>query len=328
MARDTLNRSLSVAPMMECTDRHERYFLRLISRHVLLYTEMVTTGAILHGDLKRLLGFDPFEHPVALQVGGSDPGDLARCAKVGQDFGYDEINLNLGCPSDRVQSGRFGACLMAEPELVADCVKAMKDAVDVPVTVKTRIGIDDRDSYEELVQFVEIVAKTGCKTFIFHARKAWLQGLSPKENREIPPLRYDVVYRIKGDFPELDVIVNGGITTLDAVRDHLKAVDGVMIGREAYSNPYFLASVDQDFFGEQDAVLSRHEILDRYVDYMETQHFAGVRLNQMTKHIMGLFQGIPGARAWRRYIGENVHLPDANMDVVRQAAQFVHASFL
>lgn len=314
--------------MMECTDRHERYFLRLISRHVLLYTEMVTTGAILHGDQERLLGFDPFEHPVALQVGGSDPGNLARCAKVGQNFGYDEINLNLGCPSDRVQSGRFGACLMEEPELVADCVKAMKSVVDVPVTVKTRIGIDDRDSYEELVQFVETVAKTGCKTFIFHARKAWLQGLSPKENREVPPLRYDVVYRIKGDFPELDVIVNGGITTLDAVRDHLKAVDGVMIGREAYSNPYFLASVDRDFFGEQDAVLSRHEILERYLDYMETQHFDGVRLNQMTKHIIGLFQGMPGARAWRRHISENAHLSDASIDVVRQAAQFVNASFL
>ena len=314
--------------MMECTDRHERYFLRLISRHVLLYTEMVTTAAILHGDQERLLGFDLFEHPVAIQVGGSDSEDLARCAKVGQNFGYAEINLNVGCPSDRVQSGRFGACLMEEPELVADCVKAMKNAVDVPVTVKTRIGIDDRDSYEELVQFVETVAKTGCKTFIFHARKAWLQGLSPKENREVPPLRYDVVYRIKRDFPELDVIVNGGITTLDAVRDHLKAVDGVMIGREAYSNPYFLASVDQDFFGDQDAVLSRHEILEQYLDYMEAQHFNGVRLNQMTKHILGLFQGMPGARAWRRHISENAHLPDANIDVVRQAAQFVNASFL
>ena len=314
--------------MMECTDRHERYFLRLISRHVLLYTEMVTAAAILHGDQERLLGFDLFEHPVAIQVGGSDSEDLARCAKVGQNFGYAEINLNVGCPSDRVQSGRFGACLMEEPELVADCVKAMKNAVDVPVTVKTRIGIDDRDSYEELVQFVETVAKTGCKTFIFHARKAWLQGLSPKENREVPPLRYDVVYRIKRDFPELDVIVNGGITTLDAVRDHLKAVDGVMIGREAYSNPYFLASVDQDFFGDQDAVLSRHEILEQYLDYMEAQHFNGVRLNQMTKHILGLFQGMPGARAWRRHISENAHLPDANIDVVRQAAQFVNASFL
>ena len=318
-----LNRRFSIAPMMDCTDRHERYFLRLISRHVFLYTEMVTTGAIVHGDRERLLAFDSFEHPVALQLGGSDPEELAVCAKVGEDWGYDEINLNVGCPSDRVQSGRFGACLMGEPALVRDCVAAMSSAVSIPVTVKTRIGIDDRDSYEDLVDFVETVSASGCKIFAFHARKAWLQGVSPKKNREIPPLRYDVVYQIKQDFPGIEVVVNGGITSLDIAAEHLEHVDGVMVGREAYSNPYFLADVDRRFFGAGNPVLSRHEILSAFLPYVSGQLQKGTRLHQMARHLVGLFAGMPGARAWRRYVSENAHKSGAGVDVLETAAQHV-----
>ncbi len=318
-----LNRVLSVAPMMDWTDRHERYFLRLFSRRILLYTEMITTGAILHGDRERILGYDAREHPLALQVGGSDPEALAECAKIGQDCGYDEVNLNLGCPSDRVQTGRFGACLMAEPDRVARCVEAMGRAVEVPVTVKTRIGIDDRDSYSELRHFVQTVANAGCRVFIVHARKAWLQGLSPKENREIPPLRYDMVYRLKQDFSDLEIVMNGGIKTLDHIRQHLTCVDGAMIGREAYQNPYFLASADPMFYGDERPVLTRHEILEQFVAYAETQLARGVRLGQMTRHILGLFQGAPGARAWRRHLSEQAHKKDAGTEVIREAAQRV-----
>ncbi len=323
MAEATLNRLVSVAPMMDCTDRHERYFLRLISCRLLLYTEMVTTGAILHGDLERLLGFDARERPLALQVGGSSPEDLAECARIGQDRGYDEVNLNLGCPSDRVQSGRFGACLMAEPDLVADCIEAMRLAVQVPVTVKTRIGIDHRDSYEELAHFVQTVAGAGCETFIIHARKAWLQGLSPKQNREVPPLRYDLVYQLKRDFPHLEVVINGGITSLEEVRAHLDAVDGVMIGREAYQNPYLLAGVDQMFYGGGGPVQTRREILDAFIPYVEAQLKRGVRLNQMTRHIVGLFQAVPGARAWRRHLSENAHKPGTGVEMIREAVEHV-----
>ena len=248
-----LDRRLSVAPMLDWTDRHCRYFLRLITRRTLLYTEMVTTGALIHGDRERHLGFDPAEHPVALQLGGSDPESLAACARLGADRGYDEINLNVGCPSDRVQNGRFGACLMAEPRLVAECVAAMKGRVAIPVTVKTRIGIDNRDSYEELVEFVTEIAAAGCDALIVHARKAWLQGLSPKENRDIPPLRYDLVERLKGDFPGLSISINGGVTTLAQASDLLQRLDGVMIGREAYQNPWVLAQADQVIFGDPDA---------------------------------------------------------------------------
>jgi len=308
---------------MDCTDRHERYFLRLISRHVLLYTEMVSTGAIVHGDKERLLGFDVFEHPVALQLGGSDPEALAMCAKVGEDWGYDEINLNVGCPSDRVQSGRFGACLMSEPKLVRDCVAAMRSVVSVPVTVKTRIGIDDRDSYEDLTDFVETVSASGCRTFALHARKAWLEGLSPKENRDVPPLRYDVVYQIKQDFPDIEVVINGGITSLDIVAEHLEHVDGVMVGREAYSNPYFLADVDRRFFCDEDTAPSRHEILLAFLPYVSDQLQKGTRLNQMSRHLIGLFAGMPGARAWRRYLSENAHQWGAGVDVLETAAQYV-----
>ncbi len=319
----TKHRTFSVAPMMDCTDRHARYFMRLITRQALLYTEMVTTGAIIHGDRHHLLGYHPFEHPIALQLGGSDPNDLTVCAQIGQDWGYDEINLNVGCPSDRVQSGRFGACLMAEPELVRDCVGAMRQAVSIPVTVKTRIGIDEQDSYEALTGFVDTVSESGCDVFIFHARKAWLQGLSPKENREIPPLKYDVVYQIKRDFPHLHVSINGGIKTLDEVVKHLAGVDGVMVGREAYSNPYFMSEVDRQLFGDDHSVLSRHEVLKHYLMYVEQQLEKGCRLNQMSRHLVGLFQGQPGARAWRRYISENAHKPNADASVLQIAATYV-----
>ena len=318
------SRRFSIAPMMDCTDRHERYFLRLISRRVLLYTEMVATDAILYGDRARLLEFDAFEHPTALQLGGSDPEDLALCAKVGEDWGYDEINLNVGCPSNRVQSGRFGACLMQEPELVRDCVCAMRDAVNIPVTVKTRIGIDDRDSYEELVNFVETVAESGCKVFAFHARKAWLRGLSPKENRTVPPLAYDVVYQIKRDFSDLVVVINGGITSLNAVATHLTHVDGVMVGREAYSNPYFLSNVDHRFFGAARSIPSRQEILQAFLPYVSTQLDQGVRLHHIARHLMGLFAGRPGAKAWRRYIGKNAHRNDAGVEMLKAAAHLIH----
>jgi tRNA-dihydrouridine synthase A len=311
-----LNRRLSVAPMMDYTDRHDRYFLRLISRQALLYTEMVTTGAVLHGDCQRLLAFDPMEHPLALQLGGSEPLELARCARIAEELGYDEVNLNAGCPSDRVQSGRFGACLMAEPDLVAECMSAMKEAVAIPVTIKTRIGIDDRDSYSQLTHFVDRIAAAGCQVFIIHARKAWLQGLSPKENREIPPLRYQVVYRLKNDFPDLNIIINGGITDLNQAGHHLQFVDGAMIGRAAYHNPYLLAPVDQGFFGAATPPLTRHQVIEYFLPYVERQLTRGNRLGSMTRHILGLFQGQPGARAWRRHLSENAHRPGARVEVI------------
>jgi tRNA-dihydrouridine synthase A len=311
----------SVAPMLDWTDRHCRYFHRLISQHALLYTEMVTTGALVHGDPHRFLQFNAAENPVAFQLGGSNPGDLATCAKMVEEYGYDEVNLNVGCPSDRVQNGRFGACLMAEPELVADCVAAMKQAVSIPVTVKSRIGIDDRDSYEELAHFISTVANAGCETFIIHARKAWLSGLSPKENRDIPPLRYDVVYRIKQDFPQLEIILNGGITTLDQAEDCLQHVDGVMVGREVYHNPYLLADVDRRFFGDIKEPRSREAIMQLLIPYIREQLELknGVRLNSITRHILGLFHGEPGARGWRRHLSENVCKPGADINVLLDA---------
>lgn len=296
---------LSVAPMMDWTDRHERFFLRQISRHVRLYTEMVTTGAILHGDRTRLLAFDSAEHPVALQLGGSEPEALAECAKIGADFGYDEINLNVGCPSDRVQSGRFGACLMAEPELVARGVAAMRDAVDIPVTVKHRIAIDDQPEWDTLIGFVDAVAAAGCARVIVHARKAWLEGLSPRENREVPPLHYDLVYRLKTERPDLHVTINGGIETLDETAAHLAHVDGVMLGRAAYQNPYVLAEADRRFFDTDAPVRSRHDVIDAFAVYVEREFAAGTPLIAMTRHILGLFNGLPGARAWRRCLSEN-----------------------
>ncbi|MGE0330046.1 MAG: tRNA dihydrouridine(20/20a) synthase DusA [Ramlibacter sp.] len=292
---------LSVAPMMDWTDRHCRYFHRLLSRHALLYTEMVTTGALIHGDVPRHLRFNAEEHPVALQLGGSEPADLAQCARLGQQWGYDEINLNCGCPSERVQRGAFGACLMAEPQLVADCVKAMVDVVDVPVTVKHRIGIDKTESYEFVRDFVGTVAEAGCKVFIVHARNAWLQGLSPKENREVPPLRYALVHRLKAEFPHLTIAINGGITTSEQVAQQLQLLDGVMIGREAYHNPWWLASWEGAFFGVADAGLTREEVELKMCDYMAREAAAhGTPWSSIARHMLGLRHGLPGARRWRQ----------------------------
>jgi tRNA-dihydrouridine synthase A len=305
--------------MMEWTDRHCRYFLRQISRHCRLYSEMVTSAALLRGDPERLLAFHPAERPLALQLGGCDPVELAQAARLGEAYGYDEINLNLGCPSDRVRSGRFGACLMAEPERVADCVAAMTASVAVPVTVKIRIGIDDQDSYEALAVFVERLAGAGCRTFIVHARKAILKGLSPKENRSVPPLRYDVVYRLKNAFPGLAIILNGGIRQLDEAAVHLGYVDGVMLGREAYHNPYVLSRVDARFFADPRAVPDRVDIVERMLPYIERELGAGTELKHITRHLLGLFQGVPGARAWRRHLSEYAHWTDAGPDVILDA---------
>jgi tRNA-dihydrouridine synthase A len=305
--------------MLDWTDRHCRYFMRLLSQHAVLYTEMITTGALIHGPRDDLLRFSDFEQPVAIQLGGSEPADLARCAIMAQEVGYSEINLNVGCPSDRVQSGRFGACLMAEPELVADCMSAMISAVDIPVTVKSRIGIDRQDSFDELSHFIEVVKGSGCNTFIIHARKAWLDGLSPKQNRDIPPLHYDRVYAIKERFPELEVIINGGIKTLSEVTEHLQHVDGVMMGREAYSNPYLLASVDQQFYGLSDTGIERDEVVKQLLPYIQDHLDEGGRLNHITRHITGLYQGMPGAKIWRRTLSEQAHISGAGTEVVENA---------
>lgn len=292
---------LSVAPMLDWTDRHCRYFHRLLSKNALLYTEMVTTGALLHGDVARHLRFRAEEHPVALQLGGSEPEDLARCARLGEQWGYDEINLNCGCPSERVQRGAFGACLMAEPRLVADCVKAMVDAVGVPVTVKHRIGIDKTESYEFVRDFVGTVAAAGCSTFIVHARNAWLKGLSPKENRDIPPLRYELVHRLKREFPHLTIAINGGITSTEQVAEQLQLLDGVMIGREAYHNPWWLASWDEAFYGAAPAALTREAVELQMVDYMlRVAAEEGIGWYAVARHMLGLRHGLPGARRWRQ----------------------------
>ena len=318
-----IDRKLSIAPMLDWTDRYCRYFLRLISRHTLLYTEMVTTGAILHGDRARFLDFDASEHPVALQLGGSEPDDLASCAKLGQEWGYDEINLNVGCPSDKVQSGSFGACLMLTPALVADCVKAMRDAVDIEVTVKHRIGVDEQDSYQALCDFVGRVSEAGCETFIVHARKAWLQGLSPKENREIPPLSYETVHQLKRDFPALQFVINGGITSLDQAAEQLQSVDGVMIGREAYHNPWILAEADRRFYADASNPLDRHQVVERLRPFVEQELAKGIPLNRITRHILGLFHGCPGARRYRRVLSEGAHLPGAGAGLIQEAAAAV-----
>ena len=292
---------VSVAPMMDWTDRHCRYFHRLLSRHALLYTEMVTTGALVHGDVPRHLDFNPEEHPVALQLGGSDPADLAHGARLGQQWGYQEINLNCGCPSERVQRGAFGACLMSEPQLVAGCVKAMVDVVDVPVTVKHRIGIDKIERYGFVRDFVGTVSEAGCQVFIVHARNAWLQGLSPKENREIPPLRYELVHQLKRDFPHLTIAINGGFTTNAQVQEQLNVLDGVMLGREAYHNPWLLASWDAELYGAQPQALSRADVEARMCDYMVREAAArGTPWSNIARHMLGLRNGLPGARRWRQ----------------------------
>ncbi|MBL53240.1 tRNA dihydrouridine(20/20a) synthase DusA [Marisediminitalea sp.] len=304
MSDISLNRKISVAPMLDWTDRHCRYFLRLISRHTLLYTEMVTTGAIIFGK-GDYLGFNNEEHPVAVQLGGSNPDDMARCAEKAQAYGYDEVNINVGCPSDRVKNGSFGACLMAQPEVVADCVSAMQKAVDIPVTVKCRIGIDDMDEYEDFSRFIDVVANAGCDTFIVHARKAWLQGLSPKENRDIPPLNYPRVYQLKQAHPELTIDINGGITTLAQTDEHLQHVDGVMIGREVYANPYILAEVDKRYYQDDTPVLTRDEIVTAMQTYIDRQDAPYFKPWHAVRHMLGLFQGQPGGRVWRRYLSQN-----------------------
>lgn len=304
--------------MMDWTDRHCRYFLRLIAPDVRLYTEMVTCGAILHGDRHRFLRFDPAEHPLALQLGGSDPAQLAACARIGADFGYDEINLNCGCPSDRVQSGRFGACLMAEPDLVAACVGAMAEAVKIPVTVKCRIGIDDRDDFDFLARFVDTVRQAGCSTFIIHARKAILKGLSPKENREIPPLDYSRARAIKDRFPDLEIVVNGGIGTIGQIEAHLEGLDGVMIGREAYQNPWFLSDIQRSFF-KSPGIPDRHSAAEAMIPYIEARAVEGVPVKSVTRHMLGLFQGCPGARGWRRVLSTTAPLPGADSGIIRRA---------
>jgi tRNA-dihydrouridine synthase A len=324
MTHAPLKRTVSIAPMLDWTDRHYRYFMRLISRDCVLFTEMITAPAIMNGDKARLLDFDSAEHPVVIQLGGSDPAQLAQAAKISQDWGYDEINLNVGCPSDRVQSGRFGACLMKEPDLVADCVKAMQDAVSIPVTIKCRIGIDEFDSFEFFQQFVDTLVNADVKHFYVHARKAWLNGLSPKENRTIPELKYDFVYQIKQMYPQLDISINGGIQTIEQVQEHLQYVDGVMIGREAYHNPYLLAEFDQLFYKNDALAISRELIVEKMVIYTQ-QHIAdGGKLNNITKHMLGLFQGQTGARRWRRYLSENAHKRPKDATVLLEALEQVH----
>ncbi len=314
-----LDRRLSIAPMLDWTDRHYRLFARKISRHTLLYSEMVTTGAILHGDQERHLGFSAEEHPIALQLGGSDPNELAQCARIGQRWGYDEINLNVGCPSDKVQSGMFGACLMKSPKIVGDCLAAMIDATDLPVTIKHRIGVDDQDSYQQLVDFVGSLAERGCEVFIVHARKAWLKGLSPKENREVPPLNYPWVYRLKAELPALTIVINGGIDNLAQSREHLGSVDGVMLGRSIYHNPWLLAEVDRELFGENAATLYRENVIEQLLPYVERELAAGTRLNQISRHLLGLYQQVPGARRYRRLLSEQAHRPGAGADVLLAA---------
>ena len=319
---NSLTRRLCVAPMMDYTDRHCRYLLRLLSPRALLYTEMVTAQALAHGEPERLLGFDPLEHPVALQLGGSDPGLLARAARLGAERGYDEVNLNVGCPSDRVQSGRFGACLMAEPELVADCMRALREAVRVPVTVKCRIGIDDRDDYGFFDRFVQTVREAGVTTFIVHARKAHLQGLSPKENREVPPLRYDVPARLKAEHPELEVVLNGGLKSAAQVREWLPRFDGVMLGRQAYQEPYLLAELDVELLaGGAGTPPAREAVVRRYADYVDRMLAQGHRLPLLLRHVQGLYAGLPNARTWRRYLTEQAQRPGATGDVLRRSLE-------
>ncbi|MBB3121024.1 tRNA dihydrouridine(20/20a) synthase DusA [Pseudoduganella violacea] len=318
-------RRLSVAPMMDWTDRHCRVFHRQITRHTWLYTEMVTTGALVYGDVERHLRFNEEEHPVALQLGGSDPADLATSAKLGQQWGYDEINLNCGCPSERVQKGAFGACLMAEPQLVADCVKAMRDAVTIDVTVKHRIGIDQSESYDFVRDFVGTVADAGCTTFVVHARNAILKGLSPKENREIPPLKYDFAYRLKRDFPDFEIIINGGIKTEAEIDLHLQHVDGVMLGREAYHNPYLMATFDQRYYGADTPVKSREDVLRAMIPYISAQLAKdggkGLKLNTITRHMLGLMQGLPGARQFRQTLSDARQLAAGDPQLLLRALQ-------
>ena len=314
-----LDRRFCIAPMLDWTDRHCRYWLRLIFPNALLYSEMVTTPALIHGNQHKLLSFDPFEKPLALQLGGNESKEMAKCAMLAQKYDYDEVNINVGCPSDRVQSGLFGACLMAKPQVVADCVAAMRDAVDIPVTVKTRIGIDAMEGYTPLREFVSRIVEAGCQVIIVHARKAWLQGLSPKENREIPPLQYDYVYRLKQEFQQQQIIVNGGIQDSAAVREHIKYVDGTMIGRAAYLNPYALVGVNKSVFNNRATIPVRADVVEKYLPYINQQLAQGVFLKHMTRHMLGLFKGMPGAKQWRRYLSEHAVKVGAGSEVVIEA---------
>ena len=321
MQKNVYSGRFSVAPMLDWTTRHCRYFHRQFSQHALLYTEMITAPAILHAKYD-LLEYDPAENPVALQLGGSNPKQLAHCAKLVEECGYAEVNLNVGCPSDRVQNGMFGACLMGKADLVADCIKAMQDAVQIPVTVKHRIGIDDLDSYEFLCDFIEKV-QAYSNDFIVHARKAWLSGLSPKENREIPPLDYERVYQLKRDFPHLNISINGGIKTIEEIKYHLQFVDGVMVGREAYQNPSLLGEIDSQIFGENRPLVTAREAVEKMLPYIEKELAKGVYLNHLVRHMLGAFQNCKGARQWRRYLSENACKAGANVSVVEEALKFV-----
>lgn len=305
--------------MLDCTDRHDRYLLRLISSKVVLYTEMITTGALLFGDTARFLNFDVREQPVALQLGGSEPDAMTRCAELAQKWCYNEVNINVGCPSDRVQSGRFGACLMQDPNLVAENIRQMQAAIDLPVTVKCRLGVDEQNPREALWRLVSDAADAGCHTFLVHARKAWLSGLSPKENRNVPPLDYELVYQLKAEFPELEIVLNGGITSLAECANHLDQVDGVMMGREAYANPYILSEVDQAFYGVSKSSPSRDEVLEHYIEYIDQRMAEGARLNTMSRHAVGLYSGEPSSRLWRRHISERAHKAGADTSVMRDA---------
>ena len=310
-----MNRLVSVAPMMDCTDRHERYFLRLISKNTLLYTEMIVDEAINRGDKKKLLEFNINEKPVALQLGGSSPKLLADATKIGEDFGYDEINLNLGCPSKKVEKNKFGACLMKEPNLVADCLSKMQSVTKLPVTIKTRIGYDDVEDYENFHKFISILKSTGVKTFIIHSRKAMLGKFTPKQNLNIPPLKYDYVYRLKKDFPKEEIIINGGITNTDEIKDHLKKTDGVMIGRAAYHTPYLLADIEKEIFKNEN-VASRQEVVENLIPYIKDELKKGTRLNQIMRHTLGLFHGQSGASYWKRYLSENMCVRNADVQKI------------
>lgn len=322
MQHKMLPQKFSIAPMLDWTDKHCRYFHRLLSQHAVLYTEMVTTGAILHGT-GDYLDFNEEEHPVVLQLGGSDPAAMTACARIAEQRGYDAININVGCPSDRVQNGMFGACLMANPALVAECVHAMQQAVTIPVTVKTRIGIDDSDDYQFLQDFVSAVAAAGCRQLIVHARKAWLKGLSPKENREVPPLNYERVYQLKRDFPQLDISINGGVKTLSQAKEQLQYLDGVMVGREAYSNPMLLAEVDSLIYGQNSAAITPFQVVLAMLPYIERQMSQGARFWHIARHMLGLFQGMPGARQWRRLLSEKGHREQATPELLLQAMALV-----
>jgi tRNA-dihydrouridine synthase A len=317
-----LNRKISMAPMMDCTDRHDRYFLRLISKNIFLYSEMIATGAILNGDKKKILEFSEFERPVALQLGGSNKKELAECCKIVEDFGYDEINLNLGCPSKKVQKNKFGACLIKEPDLVADCLSAMVQSTKLPVTAKTRIGYDDVEDFDYLNSFVKKIKKTGVKTIILHARKAILKGLSPKENLRIPKLNYKMVYEIKKSNPEIEIIINGAVTDTDQIKSHLEKIDGVMIGRAIYQSPYFLADIEKEIFQNND-ILSREIIVEKLIEYVGNEVKKGTRVNQIMRHTVGLYHGQRGAGKWKRYLSDNMMARDSDFQKVKHILNVV-----